>query len=50
MSDSTQTQTVKIAAIQPALRLGAVEENLIRLEGLIRDAVREHSPAIVTVP
>lgn len=41
---------VKIAAVQPALRLGAVEENLVRLEGLIRDAVREHSPAIVTVP
>ncbi len=44
------SQTVKIAAVQPALRLGAVEDNLIRLEDLIRDAVREHDPAIVTVP
>ncbi|WP_051343336.1 carbon-nitrogen hydrolase family protein [Pseudonocardia spinosispora] len=42
--------TVKIATVQPALRLGAVEENLVRLEELIRDAVREHSPEIVTVP
>jgi predicted amidohydrolase len=44
------SQRVKIAAVQPALRLGAVEDNLIRLEDLIRDAVREHNPAIVTVP
>lgn len=41
---------VRVAAVQPALRLGAVEDNLVRLEGLIRDAVREHSPAVVTVP
>lgn len=44
------TRTVKIAAVQPALALGDVEKNLIRLEDLIRDAVREHSPDIVTVP
>lgn len=44
------TETVKIAAVQPALRLGAVEENLVRVEELIRDAVREHSPSVVTVP
>jgi predicted amidohydrolase len=43
-------RTVRIAAVQPALRLGAVEENLARLEGLIRDAVRAHSPDVVTVP
>jgi predicted amidohydrolase len=43
-------ETVKIAAIQPALRLGAVEENLAHIEDLIRDAVREHSPDVVTVP
>lgn len=41
---------MRVAAIQPALRLGAVEDNLIRLDGLIRDAVREHGPEIVTVP
>jgi predicted amidohydrolase len=50
MNESNRPRTVKIAAIQPALRLGEVEENLVRLEGLIRDAVREHAPAIVTVP
>lgn len=46
----TASKTVRVAAVQPALRLGAVEDNLVRLEGLIRDAVREHQPAIVTVP
>lgn len=44
------SRTVKIAAVQPALALGDVEKNLIRLEDLIRDAVKEHSPDIVTVP
>jgi predicted amidohydrolase len=43
-------RVVRVAAVQPALRLGAVEENLVRLEDLIRDAVREHSPSVVTVP
>jgi predicted amidohydrolase len=46
----SELANVRIAAVQPALRLGAVEENLARLEDLIRDAVREHSPDIVTVP
>jgi len=44
------SQTVKIAAVQPALRLGDVENNLHRLEELIRAAVAEHQPEIVTVP
>ncbi|HEY2203095.1 MAG TPA: carbon-nitrogen hydrolase family protein [Pseudonocardia sp.] len=44
------SRTVTIAAVQPALRLGAVEENLVRLEDLIRDAVATHRPDIVTVP
>jgi predicted amidohydrolase len=44
------TDSLRIAAVQPALTLGAVEENLIRLEDLIRDAVREHAPDVVTVP
>ncbi|MBA2763300.1 MAG: carbon-nitrogen hydrolase family protein [Thermoleophilaceae bacterium] len=42
--------SVRIAAVQPALRLGAVEDNLARVEDLIRDAVREHSPHLVTLP
>jgi predicted amidohydrolase len=41
---------VKLAAVQPALRLGQVEWNLARIEDLIRDAHREHSPEVITVP
>ena len=41
---------LKVAAVQPALRLGEVEANLARIEDLIRDAHREHSPAVITVP
>jgi predicted amidohydrolase len=43
-------RTLRIAAIQPALELGRVEENLRRLEDLIRDAHREHAPAVITLP
>ncbi len=42
--------TVRIAAVQPALRLGAVEANLRRVEDLVRDAHREHAPDVVLVP
>jgi predicted amidohydrolase len=44
------SRTIRVAAVQPALRLGDVEQNLIRLEDLIRDAVATHRPDIVTVP
>lgn len=44
------SRRITVAAIQPALRLGAVEENLVHLEALIRDAVAAHRPDIVTVP
>ena len=40
----------RLAAVQPALRLGEVEANLARIEDLIRDAHREHSPEVITVP
>ncbi len=43
-------RTVKLAAVQPAVRLGHVEENLAHIEDLIRDAHREHSPDVITVP
>jgi predicted amidohydrolase len=36
--------------VQPSLRIGAVEQNLIRLEDLIRDAVRVHHPELVILP
>lgn len=44
------SRTIRVAAIQPALELGAVEANLRRVEELIRDAHREHSPQVITVP
>ncbi len=40
----------RIAIIQPALALGAVDSNLERIEDLIRDAHREHSPMVIVVP
>jgi predicted amidohydrolase len=40
----------RIAVVQPALELGAVEANLRRVDGLIRDAHRAHSPDVVLVP
>jgi len=40
----------RIAVVQPALELGAVERNLARIEDLVRDAHREHSPAVIVVP
>lgn len=40
----------RIAVVQPALELGAVEANLRRIEGLIRDAHRAHAPDVVLVP
>ena len=40
----------RIAVVQPALELGAVERNLARVEDLIRDAHREHAAEVVVVP
>jgi predicted amidohydrolase len=39
-----------VAAIQPHLQLGAVDANLRRVEELIRDAHREHDPALIVLP
>lgn len=44
------TEPITVAAVQPALELGAVEANLIRIEGLIRDAHRAHDPDVIVVP
>lgn len=49
MNDS-DSRTITVAAVQPALRLGEVEHNLRRIEDLIRSAAREHDPDIVLVP
>jgi predicted amidohydrolase len=40
----------RIAVVQPALELGAVERNLARIEDLVRDARREHDADVVVVP
>ena len=40
----------RIAVVQPALELGEVERNLVRMEDLIRDAHREHGAEVVVVP
>ena len=40
----------RVAVVQPALELGAVERNLRRIEDLIRDAHREHDPHVIVVP
>jgi predicted amidohydrolase len=52
MSDTGQgsKRRVKLAAVQPALKLGQIEWNLAHVEELIRDAHREHSPDVITVP
>ncbi len=41
---------VKVAAIQTQLTLAAIEDNLVRVEDLIRDAHREHDPAVIVLP
>lgn len=41
---------LKVSAIQPHLKLGAVDHNLKRIEGLIRDAYRSHTPDVIVLP
>lgn len=40
----------RIAVVQPALELGAVERNMARIDDLVRDAHREHHADVVVVP
>jgi hypothetical protein len=40
----------RIVAIQPATKLGDVEGNLTRIEDLVNNACREHSPDMVFLP
>lgn len=42
--------TARLAVVQPALALGAVEANLRRVEELVRDAHREHHADVVLLP
>jgi predicted amidohydrolase len=41
---------LKVAVVQPRLQVGAVEDNMIRCEGLVRSAHREHSPEVILLP
>jgi predicted amidohydrolase len=41
---------LRVAVVQPRLQVGAVEDNMIRCEGLVRSAYREHSPEVILLP
>jgi predicted amidohydrolase len=43
-------RTLKVAVVQPRLQVGAVEDNMIRCEGLVRAAYREHNPDVILLP
>lgn len=44
------TRTITVAAVQPALKLADVDNNLARVEALVRDAHRAHRPDVIVVP
>ena len=51
MSTSTSAgRTVRIAAVQPALRLAELDWNMKRCEDLVRAAAQEHNPDVVILP
>ena len=43
-------ETVRVVAVQLAVRLGAIEENLRHIEDIVGAAVREHTPDMVFLP
>lgn len=48
--DSGMGPRITVAAIQPRLEIGEVDRNLARIEDLIRQAHREHSPELIVAP
>jgi predicted amidohydrolase len=50
LGDALGTRQLKIAVVQPALRLADEDGNLRRVEALVHDAVRENDPDIVVLP
>jgi predicted amidohydrolase len=42
--------TQRVVAVQPRLAIGAVEDNLRRLEDLVGQAAREHAPDMIFLP
>jgi predicted amidohydrolase len=47
---SRASGTTKVVAVQFAPRKGDVERNLLRLDDLVRAAVRDHAPTVVVLP
>lgn len=45
-----ETSTLRIAVVQPALQVGALDANLRHVEDLTRQAIREHAPDLVILP
>jgi predicted amidohydrolase len=43
-------KTIKVAAVQPALRVAETEWNMKRCDELVRDAAREHNPDVIILP
>ena len=43
-------RTVKVAAVQPALRLAEPDWNMKRCEDLVRAAAKEHNPDVIILP
>jgi predicted amidohydrolase len=43
-------RTIRVAAIQPLLRVGEMEWNMARCEDLVRRAAKEHSPDVIILP
>jgi predicted amidohydrolase len=43
-------RTVKVAAVQPALRVGEMDWNMKRCEDLVRAAAKEHNPEVIILP
>jgi len=49
-SNRAQSRSLKVAVVQPALRLADQAWNLKHIDGLVRAAVREHGPDVVVLP
>lgn len=44
------SSSIRVAVVQPALRVAEVEANLQRCEALVREAHKQHNPQIIVLP
>lgn len=44
------SKRLKVAVVQPRLRVGEVDANLARCADLVRSAHREHAPEVILLP